>query len=204
VRERMERMRTEKVDLLQASLPLLFNCYLHSLADGQFQFHWQDYANLDYIRVIEILSDLKTEGLIAAIGLCNFDALHTDEICARFPGTVVSNQIPVRITRRSYAAAMLKLISALICPRPVLGGGYASSVCDGRRVRQARLEVADLWNTRLRPSPEPLFIQLTYCFSVAASSRTSGSVRSSRIHTLAHSIHRNARHAPLFNLPTVH
>ncbi|KAF8179927.1 Aldo keto reductase [Mycena galopus ATCC 62051] len=85
VRQRMERMRTQRVDLLQ--------------------FHWQDYANPEYLKAIEILSQLKTQGLIAGIGLCNFDAAHTEEICAEFPGTIVSNQIPFSIvdTRALYA-----------------------------------------------------------------------------------------------------
>ncbi|KAJ7113167.1 Aldo keto reductase [Mycena epipterygia] len=74
VRQRMERMRSERVDL--------------------FQFHWQDYDNHDYIQALEILSQLQTQGLIAAIGLCNFDAVRTDEICTRFPGMIVSNQVP--------------------------------------------------------------------------------------------------------------
>ncbi|KAJ7894798.1 NADP-dependent oxidoreductase domain-containing protein [Mycena leptocephala] len=87
VRQRMDRMRTEHVDLLQ--------------------FHWQDYANDSYIQAIEILSQLKVQGLIATIGLCNFDAVHTDEICARFPDTIVSNQIPFSLidTRALYAMA---------------------------------------------------------------------------------------------------
>ncbi|KAJ7238269.1 NADP-dependent oxidoreductase domain-containing protein [Mycena haematopus] len=82
VRQRMERMRTQRVDLLQACF---LNCYMYLF------FHWHDYANPEYIKVIEILSQVKAQGLIAAIGLCNFDTLHTDEICTRFPGTIVSN-----------------------------------------------------------------------------------------------------------------
>ncbi|KAJ7894805.1 NADP-dependent oxidoreductase domain-containing protein [Mycena leptocephala] len=73
VRQRMERMRTERVDLLQ--------------------FHWQDYANDSYIQAIEILSQLKAEGLISAIGLCNFDSVHTEAICTQVPGVIVSNQV---------------------------------------------------------------------------------------------------------------
>ncbi|KAJ7898639.1 NADP-dependent oxidoreductase domain-containing protein [Mycena olivaceomarginata] len=120
VRERMERMRTEKVDLLQ--------------------FHWQDYANLDYIRAIEILSDLKTEGLIAAIGLCNFDALHTDEICARFPGTVVSNQIPFSVvdTRALYAMAD-------VCAKHGLKLLTYGTLCGGF--------LADKWIGAVEPDP---------------------------------------------------
>ncbi|KAJ7202572.1 NADP-dependent oxidoreductase domain-containing protein [Mycena pura] len=73
VRQRMERMQTTRVDLLQ--------------------FHWQNYDDHAYLDAIAILRELQAEGLIAAIGLCNFDAARTDEICTRFPGLIVSNQI---------------------------------------------------------------------------------------------------------------
>ncbi|KAJ7696208.1 Aldo keto reductase [Mycena rosella] len=73
VRQRMERMRTDRVDLLQ--------------------FHWQDYNDPAYLTVIDVLTQLKARGLIAAIGLCNFDSARTDEICTRFPSTIVSNQV---------------------------------------------------------------------------------------------------------------
>ncbi|KAF7334634.1 Aldo-ket-red domain-containing protein [Mycena venus] len=74
VHQRMERMRTKRVDLLQ--------------------FHWQDYElKSDYMQAVDILNQLKSEGLIAALGLCNFDTLRTDEICTQFPGAIVSNQV---------------------------------------------------------------------------------------------------------------
>ena len=38
------------------------------------------------------------EGVISAIGLCNFDTIRTDEICTQLgPGAIVSNQVQVRI-----------------------------------------------------------------------------------------------------------
>ncbi|KAG5724606.1 General stress protein 69 [Termitomyces sp. T112] len=78
VRERMERMGTTSVDLLQ--------------------FHWQDYTDCNYLSALQILRDLKTEGLISAIGLCNFDASRTDEICTQLgPGVIVSNQVQFSI-----------------------------------------------------------------------------------------------------------
>ncbi|KAF7369860.1 Aldo/keto reductase [Mycena sanguinolenta] len=74
VRERLTRMQTNKIDLLQ--------------------FHWQDYADKGYIFALEILNDLRGEGLISTIGLCNFDTIRTDEICTQLgPGIIVSNQI---------------------------------------------------------------------------------------------------------------
>ncbi|KAJ8593266.1 Aldo/keto reductase [Rhizopogon salebrosus TDB-379] len=73
VRERMACMRTTTVDLLQ--------------------FHWQDYSDKGYLTALQILQDLQNEGLISAVGLCNFDAMRTDEICAQLgPGFIVSNQ----------------------------------------------------------------------------------------------------------------
>jgi diketogulonate reductase-like aldo/keto reductase len=44
------------------------------------------------------LCDLKMEGAISAIGLCNFDTIRTDEICTQLgPGAIVSNQVQVRV-----------------------------------------------------------------------------------------------------------
>ncbi|KAG6878017.1 hypothetical protein C0993_000798 [Termitomyces sp. T159_Od127] len=77
VRERMERMGTTSVDLLQ--------------------FHWQDYTDPSYLDALQILRDLQAEGLISAIGLCNFDTIRTDEICTQLAGAIVSNQVQFSI-----------------------------------------------------------------------------------------------------------
>ncbi|KAI0730180.1 Aldo/keto reductase [Fomitopsis betulina] len=74
VQERMERMQSECVDLLQ--------------------FHWQDYSDKNYLTALRHMQDLQREGKIVAIGLCNFDAIRTDEICTELgPGAIVSNQV---------------------------------------------------------------------------------------------------------------
>ncbi|KAG9076732.1 hypothetical protein FS749_011442 [Ceratobasidium sp. UAMH 11750] len=74
VSERIERMRTKPVDLLQ--------------------FHWQNYDDKAYLKALDHLRDLQAEGMITAIGLCNFDTIRTDEICAYLgPGAIVSNQV---------------------------------------------------------------------------------------------------------------
>ncbi|PPQ81630.1 hypothetical protein CVT25_013602 [Psilocybe cyanescens] len=78
IEERMERMRTTSVDLLQ--------------------FHWADYSDKGYITALNHLLDMKNEGTISAIGLCNFDAIRTDEICTELgPGAIVSNQVQFSI-----------------------------------------------------------------------------------------------------------
>ncbi|EPQ55540.1 Aldo/keto reductase [Gloeophyllum trabeum ATCC 11539] len=74
VRERMKRMNTKRIDLLQ--------------------FHWQDYSNHEYMTALRHLQDLQREGLICAIGLCNFDSIRSDEICTQLgPGSIMSNQV---------------------------------------------------------------------------------------------------------------
>ncbi|KIK65423.1 hypothetical protein GYMLUDRAFT_978513 [Collybiopsis luxurians FD-317 M1] len=74
IKERMERIQTDHIDLLQ--------------------FHWQNYSNKGYLTALEILLDLKTNGWISELGLCNFDSIRTDEICTQLgPGAISSNQI---------------------------------------------------------------------------------------------------------------
>ncbi|CAL1707904.1 unnamed protein product [Somion occarium] len=74
VQERLNRMQCETIDLLQ--------------------FHWQDYNDRGYITALHHLRDLQVAGKITTLGLCNFDAIRTDEICTELgPGAVVSNQV---------------------------------------------------------------------------------------------------------------
>ncbi|TEB36548.1 hypothetical protein FA13DRAFT_1726915, partial [Coprinellus micaceus] len=61
------------------------------------QFHWQEYSDKGYLTVLSHLNELRKEGHIRAIGLCNFDTIHTDGICTQLgPGVIVSNQVQVR------------------------------------------------------------------------------------------------------------
>lgn len=58
------------------------------------QFHWNDYSDRGYIVALQLLQDLQREGLITALGLCNFDAIRMDEICTTLgPRSIVSNQV---------------------------------------------------------------------------------------------------------------
>ncbi|OBZ68355.1 General stress protein 69 [Grifola frondosa] len=76
VQERLIRMQTQSVDLLQ--------------------FHWQDYDDKGYLLALHHLQDLQNEGKFAALGLCNFDSMRMDEICNELgPGSIVSNQVQV-------------------------------------------------------------------------------------------------------------
>lgn len=95
VQERMERMRTTSIDLLQVrNQPIRHTTH----PEKSLQFHWQDYTDNGYITALNHLLDLKMEGTISAIGLCNFDTIRTDEICTELgPGAIVSNQVQVFI-----------------------------------------------------------------------------------------------------------
>ncbi|KAI0743863.1 Aldo/keto reductase [Daedaleopsis nitida] len=88
VDERIERMKAQRVDLLQ--------------------FHWQDYEDPGYLTALHHLSDLRQEGKISLIGLCNFDTARMNEICEELgPGVVVSNQVQFSLVdiRPLYAMA---------------------------------------------------------------------------------------------------
>jgi len=74
IQERLDRTQSGSVDLLQL--------------------HWQNYDDPGYIPALRHLLALKDEGKISEIGLCNFDAATTDEICTELgPGAIVSNQV---------------------------------------------------------------------------------------------------------------
>jgi diketogulonate reductase-like aldo/keto reductase len=92
------------------------------------QFYWQDYSDHRYISALQCLANLKDEGYISAIGLCNFDAVRTDEICTQLgPGVVVSNQVQVSALAPSNRfLTYLTLKFSLIDTRPLHG---MSDVC---------------------------------------------------------------------------
>ena len=69
VRERCERLQTETVDLLQfhwQNVSTVLSCPLY---DSKFVVQ---YSDLQYLRAMEILNQMRLEGTIRAIGLCNF------------------------------------------------------------------------------------------------------------------------------------
>lgn len=103
VQERLERMKSRRVDLLQVRVtfsrsslepsPILMRGIF---TQSFYQFHWQDYTDKEYLSALQHMLDMRDEGLIAAIGLCNFDSIRTDEICTILgPGAIVSNQVQV-------------------------------------------------------------------------------------------------------------
>ncbi|KAJ3729016.1 NADP-dependent oxidoreductase domain-containing protein [Lentinula guzmanii] len=112
VKERMERMQMDRIDLLQ--------------------FHWQNYSQKGYLSTLKILQGLKTDGWISALGLCNFDSIRTDEICTQLgPGVISSNQVQFSLidTRPLHGMADVceKHGIKLLC-YGTLCGGFLSEV----------------------------------------------------------------------------
>ncbi|PFH48802.1 hypothetical protein AMATHDRAFT_76544 [Amanita thiersii Skay4041] len=127
IRERIERMSSSRVDLLQ--------------------FHWQDYSNKGYMTALHILHDLKVQGHISAIGLCNFDTIRTDEICTVLgPGVISSNQVQFSIidTRPLHGMAdVCQKHNVKLLTYGTLCGGFLS----------------DSWMNK--PEPDPYSADLT-------------------------------------------
>lgn len=92
------------------------------------QFHWNDYSDKGYLTALSHLCDLKMEGVISAIGLCNFDTIRTDEICTQLgPGAIVSNQVQVHFyLLHIYSIDLLSQFS-IIDTRPLHG---MADVCE--------------------------------------------------------------------------
>ena len=108
VQRALERLRVERIDLMQ--------------------FHWWSFEHPQYLDAIEQLARLREEGLIAHLGLTNFDTAHLRVLLAQgFP--IASNQVCVSLLDRRATQEM----SALCLERGVrllaygtLGGGFLS------------------------------------------------------------------------------
>ena len=79
VRERMTRMRTTTVDLLQVSPDLVCSPPLKAIMT----LHIFKIQKISHCPALQILQDLQNEGLISAVGLCNFDAIRTVNLAAQ-------------------------------------------------------------------------------------------------------------------------
>jgi aryl-alcohol dehydrogenase-like predicted oxidoreductase len=97
------------------------------------QFHWWDYAKGDFVQAGMYLDELRREGLIEAIGLTNFDVLHTKQLLeAGVP--VVSNQIQFSVLDPRPLNGMLEYAEhndiAIFC-YGVLAGGLLGNARPG-------------------------------------------------------------------------
>ncbi|MGY9050132.1 hypothetical protein P775_26230 [Puniceibacterium antarcticum] len=88
VQDRLARLRTERVDLLQ--------------------FHWWSFEDPRWLDALQELEKLRAEGLIGAIGVTNFDAAHL-ELALAEGIEIVSNQVSFSIVDRRAAGALTSL-----------------------------------------------------------------------------------------------
>jgi aryl-alcohol dehydrogenase-like predicted oxidoreductase len=156
VRERMTRMRTRQLDFLQVSPPFLtyspfwvtshLSPFLSNLSSSDttpapqllpVQFYWQDYSNKGYMTSLRYLQDMQRDGHIRALGLVNFDAVRTDEICTQLgPGSIVSNQVQVCV--HTSAANILS-----VATRPTAGRKEGKKTSDAHPFLMIQFSLID-------------------------------------------------------------
>ena len=106
VQRSLDRMRTERIDLLQ--------------------FHWWTFEHPGWIDAMTELARLREEGLIAHIGLTNFDTVHLQVLLAEgIP--VASNQVCISLLDRRATEEMSTLCLAhgvRLLAYGTLGGGF--------------------------------------------------------------------------------
>lgn len=88
------------------------------------QFHWWNWEIKNYLHAMEILSELKSEGKIAEIGLTNVNRKYLEEISERFDIASVQAQISLfdRRVERGLGAACRKRNIKLFAYGSLLGG----------------------------------------------------------------------------------
>jgi len=105
IRRSLQRLRTEKLDLVQ--------------------FHWWDYEKTGYVQAALELKRLRDAGVISHIGVTNFDVPHVEELLrAGIP--ILSHQVQYSLLDDRPAHGMAELCRrhgiALLCFGTVAGG----------------------------------------------------------------------------------
>ncbi len=108
VQRSLDRLQTPCIDLLQ--------------------FHWWTFDHPGYIDAMAELAKLREEGLIRAIGLCNFDTAHL-RVLLNEGMPIASNQVCMSLLDRRGTEAMSQLClerGVKLLTYGVLGGGFLS------------------------------------------------------------------------------
>ncbi|MEO1679846.1 MAG: aldo/keto reductase [Pseudomonadota bacterium] len=108
VEERLERLGTGSVDLLQ--------------------FHWWSFAHPAWLDALHALARLRDEGLIGEIGVTNFDAAHL-ALAAADGVSLVSNQVSFSLVDRRARGALAEICAATgirLLAYGTLCGGFLS------------------------------------------------------------------------------
>lgn len=108
VMERLTRLRSERVDLLQ--------------------FHWWSFEHPAWLEALHELAKLRQEGLIGEIGVTNFDAAHL-HLALQDGVPLVSNQVPFSLLDRRAAGPLAELCAendVKLLAYGTLQGGFLS------------------------------------------------------------------------------
>ena len=111
------------------------------------QFHWWDYADLNYLEALTHLSDLQDEGKISHLGLTNFDAEHLGTVLDRgIP--VISNQVQFSLIDRRPEVRMVPLCQErgvhLLTYGTLCGGLLSETYLERPEPRNSALNTASL------------------------------------------------------------
>jgi aryl-alcohol dehydrogenase-like predicted oxidoreductase/enamine deaminase RidA (YjgF/YER057c/UK114 family) len=108
VQRSLKRLKTDCIDLLQ--------------------FHWWSFDHSAYIDAVEELVKLREQGLIHAVGLCNFDTAHV-RLLLDLGLPIATNQVCMSLLDRRGTEAMSSLCKergVRLLAYGVLGGGFLS------------------------------------------------------------------------------
>ncbi|WP_375230518.1 aldo/keto reductase [Roseobacter sp. S98] len=108
VQERLDRLGTDRVDLLQ--------------------FHWWSFEHPAWLDALHEMAELREQGMIGEIGVTNFDAAHL-QLALSDGVPLVSNQVPFSLVDRRARGPLASLCAAkgvrLLC-YGTLAGGFIS------------------------------------------------------------------------------
>ena len=108
VQERLDRLGTERVDLLQ--------------------FHWWSFEHPAWLDALHEMTRLREEGLIGEIGVTNFDAAHL-QLALSDGIPLVTNQVPFSLIDRRAAGPLAELCAnagVKLLAYGTLAGGFLS------------------------------------------------------------------------------
>lgn len=114
IQDRLDRLRTNRIDLLQ--------------------FHWWSFEDPRWLDALREIEALRSEGLIGAIGVTNFDTAHL-EVALAEGILIVSNQVSFSIVDRRAAGALNELCmrtGVRLLAYGTLCGGFISEKWLGR------------------------------------------------------------------------
>lgn len=111
------------------------------------QFHWWDYLDPRYIDAMLELATLRDEGLIANLGLTNFNTAHV-RILLSLGVPIVSNQVHYSLLDSRPAGEMTEVCEShgikLLCYGTVAGGFFSEKWLD--RPEPTEKEISDNWS----------------------------------------------------------